>query len=631
MNLNNYQDQIKLITYGKKLPDALYVLEEFLYDMNPILYDFIAILKRNTISNNEIETFNLIKLFRNDFKISFLSYPNFMKDPHPVLHKSITITLNTGKVRSFNYSKSQNPPILHRKETFIPDTHPKYSYFKKLTLLEEEAGLYKNTRAIGFKKNWEELLIKKNIKIDNNHQILKIKKYIKNDKKIIIDRHKTAITRYNFSRPVQTILEYSLLKDNKSFFDYGCGLGDDVRGLSSNGFKAKGWDPNHAPKNKKIKSNIVNLGFVLNVIEDPAERISVLLDSFKLAKDILVVSTLITTSITAVNTRPYKDGIITSINTFQKYYEQNELQHLLEDVLEKTATPIAPGIFYIFKKSKDLQTFLSNRSKRKINWQEISLKLYPNKSERQKIKDEQQYQNNKELLEDFWGTMVELGRVPGEDEYNRIEEIKNTAGSLNKARNMFIDRYGIETLQETFDIRRNDILVYLALSNFKQKVPLKSLSINLQRDIKTFTISYANGLKESRELLFSIGDPQKITNLCNNTNMGYLDEQALFIHKSLLPKLDPILRIYVGCGSLLYGDLNSADIIKIHKLSGKVTLLKYDDFDNKPAPILQLRVKVDLRNQKIDFFDHSKNSQKLENKKIRDFPFGSVDIFHLDV
>jgi DNA phosphorothioation-associated putative methyltransferase len=614
MNFDQYKNQLKEISYGKRLPDSVYILEDYLADSNPELYNFLLPLKQNTIKHEDLASYNIIKLFKNDFKISFLSYPQFIEDPHPALYKSTTITLNTGKTRSFNYSKSQNPPILHRKETFIPETDPKYSYFKQLTVLEEAAGLYKNTRTIGFKKNWDELLANKNLKIEDN-KLIKITQTLSIDKSISIDRHKTAITRYNFSRPVQSILEYNLLKNGETFFDYGCGLGDDIRGLCSNGFNANGWDPNHAADNKKIKSNIVNLGFVLNVIEDPAERINVLINSFQLAKDLLVVSTLITTSITAVNTRPYKDGIITSINTFQKYYDQNELQHLLEDVLGKTATPVAPGIFYVFKKSKELQTFLSNRSRRKINWQEISLKLYPNKSERQKIKDEQQYQNNKELLEDFWETMVELGRVPEEVEYNKIEEIKKITGSLNKARNMFIDRYGIDTLQETFQIRRNDILVYLALSNFKQKVPLKSLSTSLQRDIKTFAISYANGLKESRELLFSIGNPQLISKLCNETKMGLLDEQALYIHNSLLPKLDPILRIYIGCGSLLYGDINSADIIKIHKLSGKVTLLKYDDFSNKEEPILQMRIKVDLRNQKIDFFDHSRNNQELQNKQ----------------
>ena len=36
---------------------------------------------------------------------------------------------------------------------------------------------------------------------------------------------------------------------NASLFDYGCGRGDDVRGLVENGLDAAGWDPYYAPDN----------------------------------------------------------------------------------------------------------------------------------------------------------------------------------------------------------------------------------------------------------------------------------------------------------------------------------------------------------------------------------------------
>ncbi len=76
--------------------------------------------------------------------------------------------------------------------------------------------------------------------------------------------------------------------------------------------------------------------------------------------------------------------------------------------------------------------------------------------------------------------------------------------------------------------------------------------------------------------------------------------------------MHPVLRIYVGCAGILYGDLQNADIIKIHKWSGKVTLLRYDDFEKKPLPELLERVKVNLRKQRIDIFDHqSGTSQQL--------------------
>ena len=39
--------------------------------------------------------------------------------------------------------------------------------------------------------------------------------------------------------------------------------------------------------------------------------------------------------------------------------------------------------------------------------------------------------------------------------------------------------------------------------------------------------------------------------------------------------------------------------------SGKVSLMKYDDFKDKPIPEMIQRVKVNLREQQIDVFDYS--------------------------
>jgi DNA phosphorothioation-associated putative methyltransferase len=105
-------------------------------------------------------------------------------------------------------------------------------------------------------------------------------------------------------------------------------------------------------------------------------------------------------------------------------------------------------------------------------------------------------------------------------------------------------------------------------------------------------------------LLFSAGNPELTTKLCDETPFGFLNHQALYIHGSLAQELHPVLRIYVGCAEILYGDLRDVDIIKIHKRSGKVSLLKYDDFEGKPLPELQERVKVNLRRQSIEVFDH---------------------------
>lgn len=43
-----------------------------------------------------------------------------------------------------------------------------------------------------------------------------------------IPRHKTAIRRGDFSRPIKCLLRDGLLEKTLHFFDYGCGKGEDV-------------------------------------------------------------------------------------------------------------------------------------------------------------------------------------------------------------------------------------------------------------------------------------------------------------------------------------------------------------------------------------------------------------------
>ncbi|MCF6335248.1 MAG: DNA phosphorothioation-associated putative methyltransferase [Spirochaetales bacterium] len=218
-------------------------------------------------------------------------------------------------------------------------------------IIEESlAKVDETTGTIGFKLNWEKLLNEKGLSYQE-HRLIEPQSTNLSEIETtpVIDRHKTAISRYNFSKPVQSILEYNLLEETMSFFDYGCGLGDDLRGLSALGYTCSGWDPVHKKDSKKTSSHVVKVGFVLNVIENPEERIEVLHDAYNLTKKLMVVTTLFTNDITAVNPTPYKDGYLTNRDTFQKYYEQSELQQFIEDTLNTSVMPASSGIFYIFK------------------------------------------------------------------------------------------------------------------------------------------------------------------------------------------------------------------------------------------------------------------------------------------
>ena len=338
-------------------------------------------------------------------RLSFLSYPDFESDPHPALRHAITIDLAMGKARHTDYAGNANPPILHRKEAFLPAGHPLWATFRALTEAEEAAGLYQETATIGFRLNWEKLLADKGLEIQGHslrratasagcgpafaeamarqgvagpgdcHLTLNPSPPVaEREAKMVVERHKTALTRYDLSKPVESLLEFGVLRQGTSFFDYGCGQGSDVRELQVLGYKASGWDPVLTPDGLKRAADVVNCGYVLNVIEDPAERVETLVDAFRHAGRLLVVSGLISETVDTSKARRFADGVLTRSNTFQKYFEQQELQQFIEDALDTTAVPVALGVFYVFRNPAEQQDFLSARSRR-ADWTQISARL----------------------------------------------------------------------------------------------------------------------------------------------------------------------------------------------------------------------------------------------------------------
>ena len=80
--------------------------------------------------------------------------------------------------------------------------------------------------------------------------------------------------------PVVSKTNRELLIAGRTFFDYGCGHGEDVELLRLQGVMASGWDPAFRPDVPCMPAEIINLGYVLNVIEDPQERANVLADAW---------------------------------------------------------------------------------------------------------------------------------------------------------------------------------------------------------------------------------------------------------------------------------------------------------------------------------------------------------------
>ena len=118
MTAAEYRQAIDALPFGKRLPGAVYIMDP---GDAPTLPSLLRITVAELRKRLEIGTaFNLLKFHTAAPKISFLAYPDFEKHPHPALHEAVIVDLVTGKTRRDDYRTRANPPILHRKETFLP-------------------------------------------------------------------------------------------------------------------------------------------------------------------------------------------------------------------------------------------------------------------------------------------------------------------------------------------------------------------------------------------------------------------------------------------------------------------------------------------------------------------------------
>ena len=602
---------------GKKVGQHLYVHWSALPSLAP--HHRKTIQKAISLAGVEAEKdFNVVKLHDNNQDVSFLYYPAFFEDAFPSLAHYWSFTGDTERLIFRTFQESLNPPVLHRKELLLASDHPCRAVFASLTVQAEAVGLFDDTSRIGFARDWAVVLIERGYRTQG-HDLLPIGNEefgeTVTDTRVdtdIIQRHLTALSRTNLSAPMQTLARFGYLNGQKTIFDYGCGRGSDVRFLTNHGITASGWDPYYAPDNSKNIADVVNLGFVINVIEDRQQRDEALKGAFELAQEWLMVSAMLVHSNTG-NGVPYADGVLTSRNTFQKYYSQVELAQYLEAVLGVEPMPVAPGIFYVFKSSDAEQRFSSQRvAKRRAPVRPIYTPLtLEEKTTRVAQRAKHKYESHAQLLEKLWERWLGLGREPKPQELVFLDEVCTQLGSLPQALRLLIQikgEEGVAELQHARQTRIDDLSVYFAKLRFAGKRPRRPLEPTLKEDIKHFFGDIDNALAHGEALLLRALDKEAINAACNSAaefGLGWLNEgHSLQLHTSLVSHLPSVLRTYVHCATSLYGDVTSADLVKIHIRSSKLTLMEFDNFDGKPLPRMIERVKINLMNQRLDFFDY---------------------------
>src|SRR5947209_4634710 len=204
--------------------------------------------------------------------------------------------------------------------------------------------------------------------------------------------------------------------------------------------------------------------------------------------------------------------------------------------------------------------------------------------------------------------IASLGRLPDPTEFDGTQTVIERFGSLKRAFAAVRRITGEETWEAIARRRREDLLVYLALARFRKRPAFSLLPPALRRDMKAFFGSYTRACAEADALLFKAGQEGAIDEACKRSPVGKLLPDDLYVHRSALDSLEPLLRIYEGCGREYLGEVEGANIIKIHRRSGKLSYLVYPDFENDPHPALLRSVRVNLRTRQIDCNDYSQST-----------------------
>ena len=420
-------------------------------------------------------------------------------------------------------------------------------------------------------------------------------------------RARTAISRSDLSRPFKRAIADGIVGSTTRILDYGCGRGDDVRLLLAMGYQVIGWDPVHRPRSEVGPSSVVNLGYVVNVIEDADERIEVLRKAWELAREVLIVSARLTIDSRGLRTtQTFADGCLTGRGTFQKFFEQQELRSWIDRILQVKAVPAAPGVFYVFRDEQIRSSFVATQHRsRSAKPRKLTIPT-------------ELYNAHRRLLEPLVRFVTDRGRVPFEDEIPKGSEVARVFGSLSRAFRVVRTATEDEQWDRIAQERSQDLLVYLALSQFEGRTPFGRLPLSLQRDARAFFGTYKGACARADSLLFSLGKPGVLKAACRKSTVGKLTPTALYVHRSALSDVSPLLRLYEGCARQFLGRVDGANIVKLHLDEPMVSYLSYPEFEGDPHPALAFALTVHLQTFRIRTRDYrsSRNRPILHRKEL---------------
>lgn len=396
-----------------------------------------------------------------------------------------------------------------------------------------------------------------------------------------VARERTAIARGDLSMPLRLGLRDNVVRSTTSVLDYGCGRGQDVARLSAMGFRVDGWDPYFAPDVPLVAHDVVLLSYVLNVIDDAAERRQTLSKAWELATDVLVVSCRLKWELgTLASAVDSGDGVITSRNTFQHFYTPSEIRQLVEEVTGHRCVSPSPGVVYVFRRDEDRFAYLAREAITDFEWADS----YDYASAVAEIVSFTEDRGRPPLFEEIPSDLVPL------------------LGRLSRRALVDIAKQGASPERVAVGFKRStlDTLLYLGTSIFNGRVALNDLPLNVQADIKHCFKSYREACARADRLLAKIRDDTYVRGAMRNSP-GKLTASALYVHRRAVPKIPVVLRLYEYCGFVAAGRPEGWNILKLEHRGRRVAWSSYPEFDKVPHPTLDWTYAVDMASLEGNF------------------------------
>lgn len=405
------------------------------------------------------------------------------------------------------------------------------------------------------------------------------------------NRRRTAIARKALSVPARQAIIDGVISTEKEILDFGCGRGDDVHHLRDMGLQVTGWDPVFAPRSPLSQSMVVLLTYVLNIIEDPTERVTTLKRAWDLTEDVLVVSTRLTWDSRRVNGERLEDGVVTAHGTFQHLYRPEEIRSLVEKVTGASCVSASPGVVYAFRRETLRLQYLASKCLPSFSWQHA-----------------EEYGDLIEAVSEFLATR---GRMPVIEELPA--DLVSMLGPIRWSDLVRAAKRAADPLRVMDAEKKStlNVLLFLGMEIFSGRTRFSELPLSIRLDVRRFFRSYDLACKRADRLLLKLRDSQYVRGAMRNS-VGKLTPSALYVHKRAMDSMPVVLRLYEHCGAIAAGRPVNFDVLKLHHDKHAVSWLSYPEFDADPHPKLAVSYSVSL----TDLTTRQDNYEGRENRPL---------------